>query len=70
MEKLITKEYKQLALTSGHKKKPNTAKVGASAPVSAVFSGDKLSLAFRLLFIPQFVTAKVKKTNDNDNDKR
>jgi len=39
-------------LTSWHKKKPKPCKTGASAPVSAVFSGDTLSLAFRLLFHP------------------
>ena len=32
-------------ITSWHKKKPKPCKTGASAPVSAVFSGDKLSLA-------------------------
>jgi len=41
-----------MELTSWHKKKPNTSKIGATAPVSAVFSGDKMSLAFRLLFHP------------------
>ena len=40
------------AITSWHKKKPKPCKTGASAPVSAVFSGDTLSLAFRLLFHP------------------
>ena len=39
-------------LTSWHKKKPKPCKTGASAPVSAVFSGDTLSLAFWLLFYP------------------
>ena len=41
---------KQQQVTRGHKKKPNTSKIGAFALVSAVFLGDKLSLAFRLLF--------------------
>jgi len=45
-------DKKQLPPTSWHKKKPKPCKTGASAPVSAVFSGDTLSLAFRLLFHP------------------
>ena len=49
---MINSDKKGQLLTSWHKKKPNPCKTGASAPVSAVFSGDKLSLAFRLLFHP------------------